>query len=268
MEQPVRLTVNGREHQIRGDPERPLLDVLRGELGLAGPRFGCGAGLCGACFVLVDGKPRSSCDLPAAAAAGRDIVTVEGVGAGGGLHPVQRAFIDEQAAQCGYCTSGMVISAVGPTHGSPPSLPAYAARALVQALPKAGVKRLLVVGGAGSLEVKPGLQLVDSPEFPASWKPGENATTRWKRSPLINPSERAYVAPSENPPTATRAGSTATESNTRSSARSTNITSGPKPPRMASQLEARESGASTATPASSAADPRRRSTASPRPPAP
>ena len=112
MEQPVRLTVNGREHQIRGDPERPLLDVLRGELGLAWPRFGCGAGLCGACFVLVDGQPRSSCDLPAAAAAGRDIVTVEGVGAGGGLHPVQRAFIDEQAAQCGYCTSGMVISAV------------------------------------------------------------------------------------------------------------------------------------------------------------
>jgi nicotinate dehydrogenase subunit A len=104
--------VNGRDHEIRGDPELPLLDVLRGELGLAGPRFGCGAGLCGACFVLLDGQPRPSCDLPAAAAAGRDIITVEGLAAGGGLHPVQQAFIDEQAAQCGYCTSGMVISAV------------------------------------------------------------------------------------------------------------------------------------------------------------
>jgi nicotinate dehydrogenase subunit A len=104
--------VNGRDHEIRGDPELPLLDVLRGELGLAGPRFGCGAGLCGACFVLLDGQPRPSCDLPAAAAAGRDIVTVEGLAAGDGLHPVQRAFIDEQAAQCGYCTPGMVISAV------------------------------------------------------------------------------------------------------------------------------------------------------------
>jgi nicotinate dehydrogenase subunit A len=111
MEQAIRLTVNGRGQEIRGDPDLPLLDVLRGELGLAGPKFGCGAGLCGACFVLVDGQPRSSCDLPAAAVAGRDIVTVEGLSEGG-LHPVQQAFIDEQAAQCGYCTSGMVISAV------------------------------------------------------------------------------------------------------------------------------------------------------------
>jgi nicotinate dehydrogenase subunit A len=111
MAQPVRLTVNGSGHEVRGDADAPLLDVLRGELGLAGPRFGCGAGLCGACFVLVDGQPRSSCDLPAAAAEGRDVVTVEGL-AGGGPHPVQQAFIDEQAAQCGYCTSGMVISAV------------------------------------------------------------------------------------------------------------------------------------------------------------
>lgn len=111
--QAVRLTVNGRAREIRADPELTLLDVLRGELGLAGPRFGCGIGLCGACFVLVDGRPRSSCDLPAAAAAGRDIVTVEGLAPDDGPpHPVQQAFIDEQAAQCGYCTSGMVISAV------------------------------------------------------------------------------------------------------------------------------------------------------------
>jgi nicotinate dehydrogenase subunit A len=110
--QVTELTVNGRRHQIRGGADQPLLDVLRGELGLAGPRFGCGIGLCGACFVLVDGQPRSSCDLPAADVAGREIVTVEGLAAGGGMHPVQQAFIDEQAAQCGYCTAGMVISAV------------------------------------------------------------------------------------------------------------------------------------------------------------
>jgi nicotinate dehydrogenase subunit A len=108
----VRLTVNGRVHEVRADPELTLLDVLRGELGLAGPRFGCGAGLCGACFVLLDGRPGPACDLPAAAAAGRDVVTVEGLAAGDDLHPVQQAFIDEQAAQCGYCTTGLVISAV------------------------------------------------------------------------------------------------------------------------------------------------------------
>jgi nicotinate dehydrogenase subunit A len=113
MEQAIGLTVNGRRHEIRPGPEVSLLDVLRGELGLAGPKFGCGAGLCGACFVLLDGQPRSSCDLPASAAAERDVVTVEGLaGPDGGAHPVQEAFIDEQAAQCGYCTAGMVISAV------------------------------------------------------------------------------------------------------------------------------------------------------------
>jgi nicotinate dehydrogenase subunit A len=117
--EPVRLTVNGRGHEVPGDPQTPLLDVLRGELGLAGPRFGCGAGLCGACFVLLDGQPRSSCDLPVSAAAGRDVVTVEGLASGGRPHPVQQAFIDEQAAQCGYCTAGMVISAVALLRANP-----------------------------------------------------------------------------------------------------------------------------------------------------
>src|SRR5438093_10548142 len=103
---------------------------------------------------------------------------------------------------------------------------------------------------------------------PFTTKPGENPTTRRNRSPLTSPSESAYVAPSENPPIAIRAGSTDTSSKTRSRARSTNVTSAPKPPRMPSQLEPRESGARTATPASSAAAPRRRSMPSPLPPAP
>ena len=102
--------------------------MLRGELGLAGPRFGCGAGLCGACFVLLDGQPRPACDLPAAAAAGRDVVTVEGLAPGGGLHPVQQAFIEEQAAQCGYCTAGLVISAVALLRACPRRPPGRCAR--------------------------------------------------------------------------------------------------------------------------------------------
>jgi nicotinate dehydrogenase subunit B len=107
-----RLTVNGAEHSVTCEPDTPLLDVLRHDLGLAGPRFGCGMGLCGACLVLIGDRARSSCDLPVSAVDG-PVITVEGLSAGGQLHPVQQAFIDEQAAQCGYCTCGMVMAAVG-----------------------------------------------------------------------------------------------------------------------------------------------------------
>ena len=108
-----RLTVNGAERSVTCEPDTPLLDVLRHDLGLAGPRFGCGMGLCGACFVLIEGRARSSCDLPVSTLDG-PVTTVEGLlGDSGRLHPVQQAFIDEQAAQCGYCTSGMVMAAAG-----------------------------------------------------------------------------------------------------------------------------------------------------------
>ena len=107
-----RLTVNGAERTVTCEPDTPLLDVLRHDLGLTGPRFGCGMGLCGACFVLVEGRARASCDLPVSAL-DAPVTTVEGLPDGGRLHPVQQAFIDEQAAQCGYCTSGMVIAAAG-----------------------------------------------------------------------------------------------------------------------------------------------------------
>src|SRR5580692_2073488 len=113
IETEFRLTVNGAERSVICEPDTPLLDVLRHDLGLAGPRFGCGMGLCGACFVLIEGRARASCDLPVSALDGR-VTTVEGLaGDGGGLHPVQQAFIDEQAAQCGYCTSGMVVASAG-----------------------------------------------------------------------------------------------------------------------------------------------------------
>src|SRR5580704_9133363 len=112
METEFRLTVNGVERSVTCEPDTPLLDVLRHDLGLAGPRFGCGMGLCGACFVLIGDRARSSCDLPVSAVDGA-VITVEGLPAGDRLHPVQQAFIDEQAVQCGYYTSGMVIAAAG-----------------------------------------------------------------------------------------------------------------------------------------------------------
>ncbi len=112
MAQDIRMTVNGVRRDVHCEPQTPLLDVLRHDLGLAGPRFGCGIGRCGACFVLMGGQARSSCDFPAWAAEGADITTVEGLAEGGQLGAVQQAFLHEQAAQCGYCTSGMIMSGV------------------------------------------------------------------------------------------------------------------------------------------------------------
>jgi len=97
METEFGLTVNGAERSVTCEPDTPLLDVLRHDLGLAGPRFGCGMGLCGACYVLIGDRARSSCDLPVSAVDG-PVITVEGLSAGARLHPVQQAFIDEQAA--------------------------------------------------------------------------------------------------------------------------------------------------------------------------
>src|SRR5579862_2408539 len=106
-----RLSVNGAKRTVTCEPDTPLLDVLRDTLGLAGPKYGCGIGVCGACSVLVDGRPCASCDLPVSAVTG-PVISVEGLSVGGRVHPVQQAFIDEQAAQCGYCTAGMVVTAV------------------------------------------------------------------------------------------------------------------------------------------------------------
>jgi nicotinate dehydrogenase subunit A len=106
----VKLEVNGSSSEVAAAPDTPLLYVLRNDLGLPGTRFGCGSGQCGACFVLVDGKAMASCDLPIWSVENKKIVTVEGLG-NGGLHAVQRALIAEQAAQCGYCMSGIAVSA-------------------------------------------------------------------------------------------------------------------------------------------------------------
>src|SRR5690606_20256940 len=94
------LTVNGQRRQLSTEPDTTLLHVLRNDLGLKGTRFGCGMGLCGACFVLLDGRPAPSCDIPMWSAAGKEVTTVEGLADGDKLHPLQEAFLAEQAAQC------------------------------------------------------------------------------------------------------------------------------------------------------------------------
>ena len=109
----IELTINGKNHRVSTAPDTPLLYVLRNDLELNGAKFGCGLSQCGACTVLVDGKPVRSCSYPVEQAAGKPITTSEGLGTIGKPHPLQAAFIEEQAAQCGYCINGMVMSAAG-----------------------------------------------------------------------------------------------------------------------------------------------------------
>lgn len=107
----VRFTLNGRARSVDAEPGQTLLDLLRGTLALRGTRLGCGLGQCGACTVIVDGRALTSCDLPAEAVAGRSVTTVEGLGTRAAPHRLQTAFIEEQALQCGQCTSGLLMRA-------------------------------------------------------------------------------------------------------------------------------------------------------------
>jgi nicotinate dehydrogenase subunit A len=115
----VSIRVNGRDHTLVVDPETPLLYVLRNDLELNGPKFGCGLGQCGACSVLIDGKAARSCITTVADARNAEIVTLEGLGDAEHMHPLQRAFVEEAAAQCGYCTSGMIMQAAAFLKSSP-----------------------------------------------------------------------------------------------------------------------------------------------------
>jgi nicotinate dehydrogenase subunit A len=107
----IRFRLNGVDTSVDSDPDRPLLDVLRSEFALAGPHFGCGAGECGACNVIVGDRAVSCCDMPLWSVADKDVTTLEGLGSAERPHPLQRAFIAEQAMQCGYCISGILMSA-------------------------------------------------------------------------------------------------------------------------------------------------------------
>jgi aerobic-type carbon monoxide dehydrogenase small subunit (CoxS/CutS family) len=113
MEETIRFSLNGKKTRILTDPSQTLLWVLRNHFGLTGTKFGCGTGFCGACTVLINSEPVRSCSLPVGDIAGKKVVTIEGLEKNGKLHPVQKAFIEHDALQCGYCTPGMIMTVTG-----------------------------------------------------------------------------------------------------------------------------------------------------------
>jgi len=113
MREPIRFRLNGAETELAADPDRSLLAVLRTDLELTGTKYGCGEGLCGSCTVLVDGEAVRSCQTSMREIAGKEVTTIEGLARDGKLHPVQQAFVDHGALQCGYCTPGMIVNAAG-----------------------------------------------------------------------------------------------------------------------------------------------------------
>jgi nicotinate dehydrogenase subunit A len=138
------LTVNGRPAEVEADPETSLLSVLRNDLHLLGTRFGCGMGLCGACFVNLDGSVVPACDTPMWSAAGGRVTTVEGLADDDRLHPVQQAVLDQQAAQCGFCISGILVRAAALLDEQPEPDEAQVAAALDRNLCRCGVQRRVV----------------------------------------------------------------------------------------------------------------------------
>jgi aerobic-type carbon monoxide dehydrogenase small subunit (CoxS/CutS family) len=111
MEQKIRFNLNGKRTEITTDPNQTLLWVLRNQLGLTGTKYGCGTGFCGACTVLINREAARSCMLPVSDIEGKEVITIEGLARGGKLHPIQKAFIEHDALQCGYCTPGMIMTA-------------------------------------------------------------------------------------------------------------------------------------------------------------
>ncbi len=132
----VRLEVNGVARDVDAAPDTPLLYVLRNDLDLAGPKYGCGAGYCGACMVLVDGEPKPSCDVPLETVAGKKVTTVEALGA----PKLVDAFVQEQAAQCGYCTAGILVSAAALLKAKPSPTDADIRAALTNNLCRCGTQ--------------------------------------------------------------------------------------------------------------------------------
>ena len=114
----VVLTVNGKAQRVDASPDETLLSVLRNRLDMTGTKYGCGEGQCGACTVLIDGQATTSCQVKLSEAAGKKVVTIEGLAQGGRLHPVQAAFLEAEAFQCGYCTPGMIVACVGLLQGN------------------------------------------------------------------------------------------------------------------------------------------------------
>ena len=144
MAQSIRLHVNGETHEAELEPEMPLLYFLRNQLALNGPKYGCGLQQCGACMVLLDGKARPSCVIPVDRAQQHDIATLESFGSPDDLHPLQRAFVDEQAAQCGYCLNGAIVCAKGLLDENPSPSDAEIRKALEPVLCRCGTHARIV----------------------------------------------------------------------------------------------------------------------------
>jgi nicotinate dehydrogenase subunit A len=153
----IALTVNGRPHALAVPRDAPLLNILRNDLGLNGPKYGCGLGECGACTVLVDGIEARACVIPVGGVEGRAITTLEGLANPGALHPVQQAFIDCQAAQCGYCLNGMIVSTVALLRRHPHPTDAQVRDALAHNLCRCGthLEILQAVQRAATLMAQP-----------------------------------------------------------------------------------------------------------------
>jgi len=136
--------VNGQPCTAEADEQTPLLSLLRDELGLSGPKFGCGQGECGACVVLVDGQPQPACNLPLWAVQGKQVVTIEGLGTEAQPHPLQSAFLDERAAQCGYCVAGIVTAAAALLQHNPDPSREQIAQALDKHLCRCGAHNRMI----------------------------------------------------------------------------------------------------------------------------
>jgi nicotinate dehydrogenase subunit A len=150
---PVTLNVNGEAHNLDLSPDTPLLYVLRNDFELNGPKFGCGLGECGACAVLVDGRAVRSCTIKIAAVEGRQIVTLEGLGTSEKPHPVQRAFVEMQAAQCGYCLNGMIIATAGLLNHNPKPDEAAIRQALSRQLCRCGTHMEILAAARRAAEL-------------------------------------------------------------------------------------------------------------------
>jgi nicotinate dehydrogenase subunit A len=134
----MNLTVNGQTHSVDTDPSTPLLYVLSDDLALRGPKFGCGLGQCGCCTVLIKGRPVRSCITPVSTVAGSEITTLEGLGSIEKPHPIQKAFVDEQAMQCGFCLSGVMLTAKAALDANPKASDAQLRQALATVLCRCG----------------------------------------------------------------------------------------------------------------------------------
>jgi nicotinate dehydrogenase subunit A len=134
----MNLTVNGQIHSVDIDPSTPLLYVLSDDLALRGPKFGCGLGQCGCCTVLIKGRPIRSCITPVSTVAGSEITTLEGLGSIEKPHPIQKAFVDEQAMQCGFCLSGVMLTAKAALDANPKASDAQLRQALATVLCRCG----------------------------------------------------------------------------------------------------------------------------------